>query len=274
MTAAVQGVAGATSTALSVRALCRREAWRFASWWIDFTVMGVVAAASWMLARQPAVRGAIIDACGAITASALGLCVGAGLPLLGRMYGAWRLGRRLERTGIGVPRTGLRTQFLAASLHESGASAMRCSDDDVRRAASIAVSEAVRAGLNTAMPATLAAFVAPAIALIGGLDMAKRTAQASPIVAMAPSMMAGVSGGLVIVLLVHAFAAVIRAGMERWGAGVNLDEVAQLAGRPISRGTRPTQPDEGAVDSGGDTSSSAVGIDDYEQTLKSLTRPG
>lgn len=274
MTTSWQNSTASAADTISLQALCRREAWRFASWWTDVILMGIVAAASWILAQQQALRVSINAVCGPITATALGLCVGASLLLLTRSFGAWRLGRRLKRGRGSAPKAGLRSQFLAAALHESGTSAMRCSDDDLRRTASIAVSEAVRAGLNTAMPATLAAFIAPAIALIGGLDMAKRTAQESPIVAMAPSMIAGVGGGLVVVLLVHAFTTVIRTGVERWGASLDLEEVALLAGRPISRSARPTQSDDQPVDGSAETSSSTVGIDDYEQTLRNLTRPG
>ena len=80
----------------SVPALCRREAWRFASWWSDFLLMGIIAAAAWALVAYHFVPSELTGSLGAITATAIGLGVGASLPLVARLSGAWRFGHRLD----------------------------------------------------------------------------------------------------------------------------------------------------------------------------------
>jgi hypothetical protein len=256
----------------SVPALCRREAWRFASWWSDFLLMGIIAAAAWAIVAYHVVPSGLTGSLGAITATAIGLGVGASLPLLARLSGAWRFGRRLDLRQGGVPTAGLRSQFLTASLQQAGSSAMRCSAEDLRRTVTIAASAAAKAARSAAMPATVAAFIAPAIALIGGLDMSSRTGGDPPIRVMAPSMIAGIASGLVVVLLIEAFSAAVRKAVERWGDGVDLEQVAHLAGRPISRITHPVATELGRSDGGTTSSTSTVATEDYLQTLKNLTR--
>ena len=256
----------------SVPALCRREAWRFASWWSDFLLMGIIAAAAWALVAYHFVPSELTGSLGAITATAIGLGVGASLPLVARLSGAWRFGHRLDLRHGGVPTAGLRSQLLTASLQQAGSSAMRCSAEDLRRTVTIAASAAARAARSAAMPATVAAFIAPAIALIGGLDMSRRMGGDAPIAAMAPSMIAGITSGLLVVLLIEAFTVVVRKAVERWGDGVDLDQVAHLAGRPISRIAHPVATETGRSDGVTTSSSNTVAAEDYVQTLKNLTR--
>lgn len=270
----IEQVASSAERIESVPALCRREAWRFASWWGDFLLMGIIAAVAWVIVANHYVSNTLTGSLGAITITAIGLCVGGILPLLARLSGAWRFGRRLNLERGGDSKGGLQSQFLAASLQQSGTSAMRCSAEDLRRTVTVAAAVAANSARSAAMPATMAAFIAPAVALIGGLDMSSRTGGASPIAAMAPSMIAGIASGLFVVLLTEAFAVLVRNGVERWGAGVHLDEVAYLAGRPISRVVHSAASDDGRSGDLTTSSSSTVEVDDYEQTLKNLTRSG
>jgi hypothetical protein len=262
----------ATTNIESVPDLCRHEAWRFASVWGDLAIIGATAALAWVIASNRFVSSALAESLGVITTTAVGACVGASLPLLARLCGAWRFARRLRREHDGKPTTGVRVRFLASVLQQAGISALRCSPEDLRRSMTAAASAAAHAARSAAMPATVAAFIAPAVALIGGLDMARRTSQATPIAAMGPSMAAGIAGGLVVMILVAALTAVIRAGVERWGAEVDLVQVAHLAGRPISRVTPPAAVDDQGIDCDTARSPNTVAVEDYEQTLRNLTQ--
>jgi hypothetical protein len=273
MTAMEHGVSVAERIT-SVPALCRRESWRFASLWSDFLLMGVIAAVTWVIVANHYVSNTLTASLGPITMTAIAMCVGGILPLLARLSGAWRFGQRLNLGPGGDSSAGIRSQFLAASLQQAGTSAMRCSVEDLRRTVTVAASVAAQSARSAAMPARVAAFIAPAVALIGGLDMANRSGKNPPIAAFAPSVIAGIASGLFVVLLAEAFAVVVRNGVERWGAGVNLDEVAHLAGRPVSRVVHPVASDDGRGGVVTTNSSSTVAVDDYEQTLKNLTRSG
>jgi hypothetical protein len=274
MTALNDGVSAAKGANL-VPTLCRREAWRFASWWGDFVMVGIIAAVAWLIVANRYASTTLTESLGPITSAAIGACVGAGLPLLARLFGAWRFVRRLSLRRSGEPREGIRTRFLASALQQAGASAMRCSAEDLQRAVAVAASAAAYAARSAAMPAVAVAFVVPAVGLVGGLHMAGRATQSRPIVAMAPSMIAGIVGGLCVMLLVGAFTLVVRKGVERWGAGVDVEEVEHIAGRPISRFMRSAASDDvGGDDNVTDGSSSTVAAEDHVQTLKNLTQSG
>lgn len=273
MTALDHGVSGTTNID-SVPDLCRREAWRFASVWGDLAIIGATAALAWVIASSRFVSSALAESLGVITTTAVGACVGASLPLLARIVGAWRFARRLQSEHNGKLTTGVRLQFLQSALQQAGISALRCSPEDLRRSVTAAASAAAHAARSAAMPATVAAFVTPAVALIGGLDMARRTSQTTPIAAMGPSMAAGIVGGLVVMLLIAALTAVVRIGVERWGAKVDLVQVAHLAGRPISHVIPPAAVDDQGNDSDTARLSSTVAVEDYEQTLRNLTQSG
>jgi hypothetical protein len=85
-------------------------------------------------------------------------------------------------------------------------------------------------------------------------------------------MIAGIASGLLVLLLVEAFTLVVRKEVERWGDGVDLDQVSYLAGRPISRTTHPVEAENRRGDDVATNSSSTVTSEDYLQTLKNLTR--
>ena len=257
----------------SVPALCRREVWRFASWIGDLAIMAVIATVAWIFVAERFMSPGLADSFGQIAAAAVGLCIGAGLPLLVRIFRAWQFVRRLEAGRSGQPGAELRSRFLASAIQQAGASAMRCGPDDLRRAVAVAASAAADSARTAAMPATLAAFVAPAMALVGSLDMARRTPQSEPIVAMAPAMMAGIVSGLVVMLLVEALPLILSNGIQHWGSNETAADVARLSGRPVTNDVRPSgSQDRGVPISQGTTIT--VTAEDYEQTLKNLTRSG
>jgi hypothetical protein len=240
--------------------------------------MGATAAGAWALVARQVLDVPWVRACGEITASSLGLCAGAALPLLIRIAGAWRLGGRLEGERSGTAKAGMRGQFLAASLHAAGVSEMRCSPEDLRRAVGVAASEATRAARTAAAPAIVAAFIGPVVALVGGLDMVGRVEDRSRMAAaLIPSMIVGIAGGLIVVSLVEALTTVVRGSVERWGSSVDMAELSRVAGRPVTGAVvehAVTLPHRDAVESAPDGSLSTVAADDYDRTLRDLTQSG
>ncbi len=280
MTGSAGGRPPGGNEAVSVRALCRRGAWRFASWWTDVLLMGGAAAGAWALVARRIVDVPWAHTCGEITASSVGLCAGAALPLLFRIAGAWRLGGRLEGKRGGTAKGGMRAQFLLASLHAAGVSEMRCSPEDLRRAVGVAASEATRAARTAAAPGIVAAFIAPVIALVGGLDMVGRVEDRSRMAAtLIPSMIVGIAGGLIVVSLIEVFTTVVRGAVERWGASVEMAELTHVAGRPVTGAViehaSAVQADRDAVESALDGGpGGTVAADDYDRTLRDLTQSG
>lgn len=278
MTGSGGGRPSGGSDAASVRALCRRGAWRFASWWIDVLLMGGAAAGAWTLVARQLVDVSWTRTCGEITASSVGLCAGAALPLLIRIAGAWRLGGRLQGERGGTAKAGMRGQFLAAALQAAGVSEMRCSPEDLRRAVGVAASEATRAARTAAAPAIVAAFIAPVVALVGGLDMVGRVEDRSRMAAaLIPSMIVGIAGGLFVVSLVEAFTTVVRGAVERWGSSVDMAELTRVAGRPVTGAVvehAATASARDAAESAPDGSVGTIAADDYDRTLRDLTQSG
>lgn len=264
----------AAGSGTCVATLCRREAWRAASWWADLSIMALFGGLTWVLVTKHFLTTRLTDSLGSITSAAMGMCVGAAIPLLLRVLGAMRLGCRLNlRHGAGQ-REAVRSYFLAASLNQAGISSTRCSDEDLRRMVAIAASNAVSAARLVAVPATLAAFLAPAISLIGGLDMAQRSTLVSPMAAIAPSMIAGLLGGLLVWLLVELLTAVIHNAVARWGAGLELAEVEKLAGRPGSSGVRSVAPSDGGATEIMSGSTSTGPAEVFDQVIKNFTNSG